>query len=86
MTILYPNLYYSKTCVKGHSKVDKRKILMINGSLMKVESFAECSLWSILQYFRPALSDYCSSKPMYGLFESGPFTQVLLYNKSQDFN
>ena len=30
---------------------------MTNGSLMKVESIAECSLWSILQYFWPALSD-----------------------------
>ena len=29
----------------------------INGSLMKVESIAECSKGSILQYFRPALSD-----------------------------
>ena len=32
----------------GHSKIDKTKILMTNGSLMKVESMAE---WSILQYF-----------------------------------
>ena len=30
---------------------------MTNGSLMKVESIAECSTWSILQYFWPALSD-----------------------------
>ena len=27
------------------------KILMTNGSLMKVESITECSPWSILQYF-----------------------------------
>ena len=27
---------YSKTCVKGHSKIDKTKVLMTNGSLMKV--------------------------------------------------
>ena len=27
------------------------KILMTNGSLMKVVSIAECSPWSILQYF-----------------------------------
>ena len=37
--------------------MDKAKILMTNGSLMKVESIAECSSWSILQYFWPALSD-----------------------------
>ena len=29
----------------GHSKIDKTKILMTNGSLMKVESIAECSPW-----------------------------------------
>ena len=27
------------------------KILMTNGSLMKVKRIAECSHWSILQYF-----------------------------------
>ena len=32
---------YSKTCVKkGNSKIDKIKILMTNGSLMKVKSIA----------------------------------------------
>ena len=30
---------------------------MTNGSLLKVESIAEFSPWSILQYFLPALSD-----------------------------
>ena len=34
-----------------HSKIDKTKILMTKCSLMKVESIAECSRWSILQYF-----------------------------------
>ena len=42
---------YSKTCENSHSKMDKTKILMTNGSLMKVGSIAECSNWSILQYF-----------------------------------
>ena len=40
-----------KPVLSGHSKKDKTKILMTNGRLMKVESIAECSLWSILQYF-----------------------------------
>ena len=40
-----------KSVLSGHSKIDKTKILMINGSLMKVESIAECSPWSILQHF-----------------------------------
>ena len=47
---------------------------------MKVKSIAECSPWSILQYFWPALSDYWSWKPIFGLFESGCFTKVLLYS------
>ena len=52
---------------------------MTNDSLMKVQSIAECSPWSILQYFWPALSDNWSGKPISGLFESGHFRQVLLY-------
>ena len=46
---------------------------------MKVESIAECSLWSILQYFWPALSDNWSWKSFFGLLEKGRFTKVLLY-------
>ena len=40
-----------KPVLSGHSKIDKTKILMTNGRLMKVESIAECSRWSILKYF-----------------------------------
>ena len=54
---------------------------MTNGSYMKVKSIAECSPWSILQYFWPTLSDNWSWKPISGLFESGRLTQVLLYSK-----
>ena len=36
---------------------------MTNGSLMRVASIAECSPWSIQQYFWPVLSDYLSRKP-----------------------
>ena len=42
---------YSKTCLKQPLKKDKTKILIINGSLMKVKSIAKCSPWSILRYF-----------------------------------
>ena len=52
---------------------------MTHGSLMKVESIAECSFWSILQYFWPAFSDNWPWKPIFGLFDSGLFTQVFLY-------
>ena len=46
-----PTTCIRKNCLNGYSKIDKTKILMTNGSLMKVESIAECSPWSILQYF-----------------------------------
>ena len=49
---------------------------MTNDSYMKVEIIAEC----ILQYFWPALSDNWYWKPIFGLFESGRFTQLLLYH------
>ena len=42
---------YSKTCVKRPLKNRQNKDLLANGSLMKVESVAECSLWNILQTF-----------------------------------
>ena len=54
--------------LSGHSKTDKTKILMTNCKLMKVESIAECSPWSILQYFWYALSKTRSWKPIFGLF------------------
>ena len=40
-----------KPVLSGHSKIDKTKVLKTNGSLLKVESIAGCSPWSILQYF-----------------------------------
>ena len=43
--------YKVKPVLSGHSKIDETKILITNGSLMQVESIAECSPWSILQYF-----------------------------------
>ena len=62
---------FSKTCLKQQLK----KKTITKGSLMKVERIAECSPWSILQYFQPALSDNWSS------FLSGLLRKVLLYNQ-----
>ena len=42
--------YTVKPDLSGHSKIDKTKILMTNGSSMKVENITECFPWSILQY------------------------------------
>ena len=61
-----------KPVLSGPSKIDKTTTLMINGSLMKVESIAECSHWSILQYFWPALSNNRSWKPIFGLLFEWP--------------
>ena len=52
---------------------------MENGSLMEVESTAECSPWSILQYFWPAFSDYQYWRSSFGVLLSGRLRQVLLY-------
>ena len=38
------NITTVKSVLSGHSKIDKTKVLKTNGSLMKVESIAECSL------------------------------------------
>ena len=43
-------LYTVKSVLRGQSKIYKTKVLMENGSLMKVKSIGECSR-SILQYF-----------------------------------
>ena len=42
---------YSKTCVKRHYKKDKKMVFKTDYCLMQVKSIAECSKWSILQYF-----------------------------------
>ena len=46
-----------KPVLNDHLEIGKTKVLMTKGSLMKVKSIAECSLWGILQYFLPALSN-----------------------------
>ena len=46
-----------KLVLNGHSNIDKTKVLMANGSLMKVQSIAECSPWNILQNFWPSFSN-----------------------------
>ena len=40
-----------KQVLSGHSKIDKTKGLMTNGSLMKIESIAECSLGAFFNTF-----------------------------------
>ena len=40
-----------KPVLSGHLKIDKTKVLKTNGSLMKVESIAECSLGAFCNTF-----------------------------------
>ena len=40
-----------KPVLSGHSKIDKTNVLKTNGSLMKVESIAECSLGAFCNTF-----------------------------------
>ena len=40
-----------KPVLSGHSKIDNTKALKQNGSLMKVESIAECSLGAFCNTF-----------------------------------
>ena len=54
-------------------------VLKTNNHLIQIKSIAECSEGSILQYFRPSLSYHLSLRPLFCLFLSGRFTQVLLY-------
>ena len=42
LKIVYSDLYTVKPVLSGNPKVDKTKILVTNGSLMKVESIAKC--------------------------------------------
>ena len=67
--------------VKKSSKwaTDKINVLNTNGSLMKVESIAEYSPWSMLQYFWPALSKNRYWKPNFGLLFEWPLKTGLLY-------
>ena len=40
-----------KPVLSGHSKLNKIKVFMTNGSLMKVESIAECSVGAFCNTF-----------------------------------
>ena len=45
------NIKFSKTCLKRPRKIDNTNILMTNGSLMKVESIAECPIGAFCNTF-----------------------------------
>ena len=69
---------YSKTVLSGHSKIDKTKILMTNGSLMKVESIVECSPLERSAILLTCIKRLSVLITNFGLFLSGRLRQVLL--------
>ena len=60
-------------------KEQKKLVFSTDHSLMQVKSIAECSKGSILQYFRPSLSNHFPLRPLFCLSLSGRLRQVLLY-------
>ena len=70
---------YSKTCLKGSLSKRPKLVFKTKYRLMQVESIAECSKGSILQYFRPSLSCHLSLRSLFCLFLSGHFTLILLH-------
>ena len=72
----------TKPVQNGHSCIDKTKILMTNGSLMKVKSIADAPLGAFCNTFDLQLAIIGPENQIFGLFESGRFTQVLLYSAS----
>ena len=67
-----------KPVLNDHSQKDKKLVFKTNYPLMQVKSIAESSKGSILQYLRHSLSYHLSLRPLFCLFLSGRFTQVLL--------
>ena len=69
-----------KPVLSSHSKRIPKLVFKTNFHLLQVKSIAECSPWSILQYFRPSLSYHLSIRFLFCLFLSGRLRQVLLYS------
>ena len=69
---------YSKPCLKPPLKTPKlafNTCLLLNAG----QKYCRMPQESILQYFRPSLSYHLSLRPLFCLFLSGRFRQVLLY-------
>ena len=74
-----------KPVLNGHSQKDFKLVFNTNYRLLLVKSIAECSKGSIMQYFRPSLSNHVSLRSLFCLILSGLFTQVLLYMQNLNF-
>ena len=67
-----------KPVLSSHSKRKPKLFSKTDYRLIQVKSIAECSPWSILQYFQPSLSYHLPLRPLFCLFLSGRLRQVLL--------
>ena len=67
-----------KPVLSGHSKIDKTKVLKTIGSLMKVESIAECSRGAFCNTFDLHLAIIDLENPILVFFLSGRLGQVFL--------
>ena len=74
------NLMYSKTCLKQPLKKKTKIGFKDRISLNAGQKYCRMRQESILQYFPPSFSYHLSLIPLFCLFLSGRFTQVLLYN------
>ena len=70
---------HSSLCKTTTLKKTKNLFSKTNYRLMQVKSIAECSLWSILQYFRPSLSYHLSLRSLFCIFLSGRFLHRFYY-------
>ena len=68
-----------KPVLNSHSKGRPIIVFRTDYCLMQVNSIAECSIGSILQYFRPSFSYHLSVRSLFCLLLSGHERQVLLY-------
>ena len=83
-TIFHFSITTVKPVLSGHSKRRPKLFFKTDYCLMQVKSIAECSKWSILQYFRPSLRYHFPLRPLFCLFLSGGLRQVLLYSGFQE--
>ena len=72
------NVNTVKPVLSSHTKRDKTKVLKTSGSLMKVESIAECSTGVFCNTFNRHEAIICLENIFLGLFLSDRLRQVLL--------
>ena len=74
-----------KPVLSGHSKRRPKIVFQDRLSLNADQTYCRMLQKSILQYFRPSLSYHLSLRPLFCLFLSGCFKQVLLYLLSEKY-